>query len=106
MSGEEGDGANQPRRKRSNKEITSDISEDDISDVNDGAWEVDGSVFPREFATLHTEECTYQFFLLFVHTLLSFPFHLIQFCSMLFSGRKWKKMILRTRARRKSITSG
>jgi len=59
MSDEEGNGANHPRRKRNNAEITSDISEDDISDVNDGAWEVDGSVFPRECGTVNTKDCTY-----------------------------------------------
>jgi hypothetical protein len=68
MSGEEGlgdlgidVGANHPRRKRNNAEITSDISEDEISDVNDGAWEVDGSVFSRELATSNRCDCTYNF---------------------------------------------
>lgn len=67
MSGEKGIGdlsidvgANHPRRKRNNAEITSDISEDEISDVNDGAWEIDGSVFPREPATVNSCDCTYK----------------------------------------------
>eukprot|EP00890_Picochlorum_soloecismus_P005067 jgi/Picsp_1/5561/NSC_02920-R1_rna polymerase-associated protein rtf1 homolog len=56
MSDEEGNGANHPRRKRNNAEITSDISEDDISDVNDGAWEVDGEEVEEDDLDDESEE--------------------------------------------------